>query len=103
MRSFSGLMCLSVSKSSCIPYLSPNLPLDPGGRSLENWRRFALLRSGEVEPLPWAQYWGRKEFLGADITAGTVTKYRRAFVDFNFFPVVKVSGYVLVMSKSYSS
>ena len=39
----------------------------------------------------------------SDITAGKVTKYRRVFVDFNFFPVVKVSKYALVMSTSYSS
>ena len=48
-----------------IPYLGPNLPLYLG-RSVEHWRRLALLRSGEVEPYPCpprAQQWGRKEFL----------------------------------------
>ena len=71
------------------------------------WQIFVrLLRSGEVEPypcLPRAQYWEEREFLGADITAGTVAKYRRASVDFKFFVVVKVPQYVLVMTKSYSS
>ena len=89
ISSFYGQMCLSDSRSSSIPYLGPNLPLDLG-RSVEHWRRLALLRSGEVEPYtcpPRAQCWGRKkELLGADITAGTVTNYRCAFVDFNFFP-----------------
>ena len=66
--------------------LGPNLPLDLG-RSVEHWRHLALLRSGgwSLTHVPLKpSIWGRKEFLGADITAGTVAKYRRAFVDFNF-------------------
>ena len=42
---------------------------------------------------------GRSSFDSvSDITAGTVAKYCCVFVDFNFFPVVKVSRYALVMS-----
>ena len=71
------------------------------------WQIFVrLLRSGEVEPcpcLPRCQYWEEREFLGADITAGTVAKYRRASVDFKLFIVVKVPEHVLVMTKSHSS
>ena len=58
-------------------------------RSVEHWRRLALLRSGEVEPcpcLPRAVFWKqKKEFSGADVTAGTVKLYRRAVCRFQLF------------------
>ena len=56
----------------------------------ERWRRLALLRSGDVEPNP-APLRARSrggELLTADITAGTVAKFRRAFAAFDFYPVV---------------
>ena len=56
----------------------------------ERWRRLALLRSGDVEPNP-APLRARSrggELLTADITAGTMAKFRRAFAAFDFYPVV---------------
>ena len=60
------------------------------GRSAERWRRFALLRSGDVEPKPGPPRARSRggELLTTDITAGTVAKFRRAFDAFDFHPVV---------------
>ena len=57
-------------------------------RSPERWRRLALLCSGDVEPYPlWARS-HKRELLTADITAGTVAKFRRAFDACDFYHVV---------------
>ena len=59
------------------------------GRSVEHWRRLALLRSGDVEPnpgLPQAQSRGEGEFLCVDISAEIAAKFRRAFDVFDIFP-----------------
>ena len=60
------------------------------GRSAERWRRLALLRSGDVEPNPGPPRARSRggELFTADITAGTVAKFRRAFDAFDFHPVV---------------
>ena len=61
------------------------------GRSVEHWRRLALLRSGDVEPNPGpprARFWEGGVLLSADITAETAAKYRRAFDNFDIFLVV---------------
>ena len=60
------------------------------GRSAERWRRLALLRSGDVEPNPGPPRARSRggQLLTADITAGSVAKFRRALDAFDFYPVV---------------
>ena len=61
------------------------------GRSVEHWRRLALLRSGDVEPNPGlsqARFRGGGEFLCVDISAEIAAKFRRAFNVFDISLVV---------------
>ena len=60
------------------------------GRPAERWRRLALLRSGDAEPNPGPPRARSRggELLTADITAGTVAKFRRAFDAFDSYPVI---------------
>ena len=73
------------------------------GRSVEHWRRLALLRSGDVEPNPGlsqARFRGGREFLCVDISAEIAAKFRRAFNVFDIFLVVARSVCCLHMDSS---
>ena len=58
------------------------------GRSVEHWRRLALLRSSDVEPNPGPPQvrsrGGGGECLCVDISAEIAAKFRRAFGVFDF-------------------